>query len=101
MPLLTWISISAQSSSWEVCVFGEELRILCVQFVVVPFALVCTEYSLDCSERVSNFVDLFISCFWCLDSGLFVRWKQISLFFASFFVFSLFVFLLPLYPELV
>jgi hypothetical protein len=62
---------------------------------------VCTEYSLDCSERVSNFVDLFISCFWCLDSGLFVRWKQISLFFASFFVFSLFVFLLPLYPELV
>jgi hypothetical protein len=43
-----------------VCVFGEELRILCVQFVVVPFALVCTEYSLDCSERVTNFVDLFI-----------------------------------------
>jgi hypothetical protein len=41
------------------------------------------------------------NCFWCLDSGLFVRRKQISLFFASFFVLSLFVFLLPLYPELV
>jgi hypothetical protein len=54
-----WSSISAQSSSWEVCVFGEELRILCVQFVVVPFALVCTEYSLDCSGKDTNFVDLF------------------------------------------
>jgi hypothetical protein len=87
MPLRIWSSISAQSSSWEVCVFGDELRIF-VRAICGGSICSCVHGVLFrvLKELQISLIYLF-SCFWCLDSGLFVRWKQISLFFASFFVF--------------